>query len=184
MTKLLAFAASYRADSLNRKLLTIAAAQAEAEGAQVTILDYAALDAPIYRGETGVTALPASVETLSRAIAAHDGILLASPEYNWSIPGGLKNLIDWLSVDPRTPLNSKTVLLLCATTSHRGGISGLQHLRVTLEQLGCWCYPQLLGIGRAQDELQEGRLARDSVQQHLNYCVSDFIRAAKALSDA
>lgn len=183
MTKLLALSASYREHSLNRALLDLAAGIARHAGASVTMLNYAALEAPIYRGEAIVDHLPEPVEAFSKALRTHDGIIIATPEYNWSIPGGLKNIIDWLSVDSRAPLNGRTALLMCASPSIRGGFSGLQHLRTPLETLGCHLYPQMVGIGRAQDQLQSGRLARESDQQHLTFCVTDFVRMTKALVD-
>lgn len=181
MTKLLALAASYRDDSLNRQLLELAVEQAKAAGAEVTLLDYATLDAPIYKGETNIDKLPAGAELLSEALRAHDGIILAAPEYNWSIPGGLKNLIDWLSVDPRAPLTDRTGLLLCATPSTRGGVTGLQHLRTCLEVLRLWVYPQLIAVGRATAQLRHGHFANEADQQHLVNCVADFVRATAAL---
>jgi chromate reductase len=181
MTKLLAIAASYRPDSMNRQLLTIAAKLAEREGASVTMLDYAAHEAPLYRGEAVSGVLPEAVQKLSAAIRAHDGLLIASPEYNWSIPASLKNLIDWLSIDPEAPLNGKTALLMCATQSRRCGVSGLQQLRVPLDVLGVWTYPQLIGIGFAQDQLQGDHLSHETDQQHLTNCISDFIQATKRL---
>lgn len=181
MSKILAFAASYRQPSLNRQLLDLAVAEARANGATVSVLDYAAMEAPIYRGEVVKDNLPAPIEALSHAIRSHDGLLIATPEYNWSIPGGLKNILDWLSVDPRSPLGNKTALLMCASPSVRGGISGLQALRTPLECMGCWLYPQVVTVGRAQEQLQPDRLARESDQQHLLYCVTDFLRATNAL---
>lgn len=183
MTKLLAFSASYREHSLNRALLDLAVGIAKGAGANVTVLDYAALEAPIYRGDSVIDHLPEPVETFSAALRTHDGIIIATPEYNWSIPGGLKNIIDWLSVDRRAPLNGRTALLMCASPSLRGGFSGLQHLRTPLESLGCHLYPQMVGISRAQDQLQSGKLARESDQQHLNFCVTGFVRMTKALVD-
>jgi len=179
--RLLALAASYRADSLNRKLLALAVTVAKQRGAEVTLLDYAALEAPIYRGETLVDALPQPISDLSAALRTHHGIMIASPEYNWSMPGSLKNIIDWLSIDPQAPLNRKSALLMSATPSMRSGISGLLHLRTTLDVLGMWTYPQLVGIGKAEEQLQPGRLARESDQNHLDYCVTDFIRTTKAI---
>lgn len=181
MSKLLAFAASYRPDSLNRQLLSLAVGEAQRNGASVTVLDYATLEAPIYRGEAVAGNLPSPVSALSEALQSHDGLLLATPEYNWSIPGGLKNILDWLSVDPKAPLNGKTALLMCASPSTRGGMSGLHALRTPLECMGCWLYPQMISVGRAQEQLQPQRLARESDQQHLVYCVTDFIRATNAL---
>lgn len=181
MSRLLALAASYRQPSLNKQLLDLATAEARKNGATVTVLDYAALEAPIYRGEAVADKLPDSIAAFSTALHAHDGILIATPEYNWSIPGGLKNILDWLSIDPRSPLNGKTALLMCASPSIRGGLSGLQALRTPLECMGSWLYPQMISIGRAQEQLQPERLARESDHQHLLFCVTDFLRATKAL---
>lgn len=181
--KLLALAASTRANSHNRRLLDIAVTEAARAGAKVTLLDYASLEAPMYHGDhTGP--LPTGAAKLSAAIAAHDGWLLASPEYNWSIPGGLKNLIDWLSVDTTAPLKSRTALLMCASPSTRGGISGLQHLQVPLEVLGMWVYPQLIGIGDAVNQIGDDHLRRDKDQHYLTECVTDFVRATGALRHA
>ncbi len=179
---LLALAASHRANSLNRTLLQHAIPLAEQAGAQVRQLDYDACESPLYRGEH--TSLPQGAQYLADALLAHDGLLLASPEYNWSIPAGLKNLIDWLSVDPRAPLRGRTALLLCASPSARGGISGLQQVRVPLELLGMWVYPQMVGIGDAANTLQQGALLRPKDQLYLQNTVQDFVRATGALSHA
>lgn len=176
--KLLALAASYRADSLNRDLLTLALPIVKAAGAKVTTLEYEACDAPLYRGEH--TDMPAGAKHFADALLAHDGLLLASPEYNWSVPGSLKNLIDWLSIDKRQPFNGKTGLIMCASPSTRGGISGLQHLRVPLEMLGMWVYPQMIGIGSARG----GLLKSEKDKKHFDSCLSDFTRATGALAHA
>lgn len=180
MTTLLALAASTHPTSLNKRLLALAVAQAKSAGATILSLDYAECEAPLYHGNHEAK-LPAGAAKLSEAIQASDGILLASPEYNWSIPGALKNLIDWLSVDRAAPLQGRTALLFSATPSVRGGISGLQHLRVPLEVLGMWVYPQVIGIGEAPSQLTETGLARPKDQQRLVTCVHDFVRATAAL---
>ena len=179
--KLLGIAASYRTPSLNRQLLEAAVVLAETDGAEVTLRDYAAYDAPLYRGEEPGTELPKGARLLSDDMLGHDGMLLAAPEYNWSIPGGLKNLIDWLSVDSRQPLTGKTALLMCASPSARGGVTGLQHLRTSLEVLRLWIYPQMICIGRAHEQLRDGHLASDADRTHLSKSVVDFLRATAAL---
>jgi chromate reductase len=176
--KLLALAASFRADSINRRLLELAATEAGHAGASITTLAYADCEAPLYRGDH--TELPPGARLLADALLAHDGLLLASPEYNWSIPGSLKNLIDWLSVDARAPLNGRTGLLLCASPSARGGISGLQHLRVPLELLGMFVYPQMIGIGSIKDATP----LREKDKAHLKQCVQDFVRITGRVSHA
>lgn len=183
--KLLAFAASHREGSLNAQLLAMAVSAAQAQGAEVTVRDYAAYDAPLYRGETKRATLPEGAERFSTDLLSHDGVLMAVPEYNWSIPGGLKNVIDWLSVDTRQPMSGKTALLMCASPSARGGITGLQHLRTVLEVLRMWTYPQMIGIGRAQEQLGSGAtLSNAADHQHMVSCVADFVRATAALKGA
>lgn len=181
--KLLALAASIRADSHNKRLLNIAIAHAKAAGADVTLLDYAECDAPIYHGDdTPVhpthNPLPAGVQKLSDALHAHDGILLASPEYNWSIPGALKNLIDWLSIDPTAPLKSRSALLMCASPSIRGGILGLSQLNMPLSHLGVHVYPHLVAIGDAAGSISETALTNPKDAEFLKTCVTDFVRVA------
>ena len=176
--KLLALAASVRANSHNKRLLDIAIAHAKAAGAQVTIMDYAECDAPIYRGEDSPT-LPAGVKKLSDALKAHDGLLLASPEYNWSIPGALKNLIDWLSVDSTAPLKGRSALLMCASPSIRGGILGLNQLSLPLAHLGMYVYPHLIAIGDAAGQLTATSITNPKDADFLAHCVTDFIRITK-----
>lgn len=178
MTRLLAFAASTRPNSFNRRLLAMAAKEAEAAGATVTRMDYAAFDAPIFQDQDeDARNLPAGAAALADALLAHDGILLASPEYNWSMPGSLKNLIDWLSVDPRAPLNGKTCLLLSASPSTRGGVIGLDQLRVPLQNLHVWVYPQLIAIGNCAEFIVETHFAREKDASFLRTHVAEFVTA-------
>ncbi len=177
MTNILALAASTRPDSVNKRLLAIAIAQAKAAGASVTEIDYAACNAPLYHGEDKPE-LPANVRMLSAALHEHDALLLASPEYNWSIPGALKNLIDWLSIDPSAPLKRRHALLLCASPSVRGGILGLNQLSLPLAHLGMYVYPHLIAIGDAKNELADGHIRNAKDQKFLTQCVTDFVRQA------
>lgn len=177
--KLLALAASMRPDSVNKRLLKIAMAQATDAGAQVTEIDYADCEAPLYHGQDK-PAQPANVARLSEALRAHDGLLLASPEYNWSIPGALKNLIDWLSIDPSAPLKGRSALLLCASPSVRGGILGLNQLSLPLAHLGMYVYPHLIAIGEAETALGDGHITNAKDQKFLTQCVTDFVRVTNS----
>ena len=181
MPHLLALAASFRTGSLNRRLLAVAVNQAKQAGATVTELDYAACDAPLYHEELAGEQLPPGAKTLADALLQCDGLLLASPEYNWSMPGSLKNLIDWLSIDSRAPLHGKTALLMCASPSTRGGITGLLQLRVPLEHLGMWVYPHVVGVGDGEKNLQTGNLLTPKDESYLNTCVADFVRKTAAV---
>lgn len=173
--KLLALAASTRVESLNKRLLAVAVGHATRAGADVTVMDYAACEAPLYHGQDRPE-IPAGVQQLSDALLAHDGLLLASPEYNWSIPGALKNLIDWLSVHPDAPLKGRSVLLMCASPSVRGGILGIQQLSLPLAHLGMYVYPHLVAIGEAKTALKDGAIANAKDAKFLGQCVTDFVR--------
>lgn len=177
--KLLAIAASTRADSLNKKLLAIAVAEAKAAGATVTLVDYAACDMPMYHDDD-TQAYPENAKKLSAALKAHDGLLLASPEYNWSIPGSLKNIIDWLSTDKTAPLKGRHALLMCASPSVRGGILGLHQLSQPLAHLGMHIYPHLIAIGEARDHIDAQGITHAKDKKFLAECVADFVRVAKA----
>lgn len=178
--KLLALAASKRVDSLNKRLIAIAAAQAEDAGAHVTLLDYAACDCPLYF-EDDSQDLPAGARYFADELAAHDGLLLASPEYNWSIPGALKNLIDWLSVDKHCVLKGKAALLMCASPSVRGGILGLQQLSVPLMHLGMHVYPHLVAIGAADAHVTDQGIGNAKDAAFLRQCVGDFVHVTRGL---
>lgn len=180
---LLAVAASYRPDSHNKLLLDIAIEKAISEGAVVTALDYNTLESPLFKEEDSVPhELPQGAKIFADALLAHDGLLLAAPEYNWSIPASLKNLIDWISVDARAPFNGKTALLLSASPSTRGGITGLMQLRVPLEVLHVWVYPQLISVGKAHETIKEVELLAKKEYNFLSAHVAQFVKASAQLS--
>lgn len=91
---ILALSGSLRADSFNAKLLAAAQAQAPA-GSAIEIYDYR--DVPLYDGDVEVRAYPAAAQRLKDRIRAADALLIATPEYNYSVPGVLKNALDWAS---------------------------------------------------------------------------------------
>ena len=148
--KLLAFAASLRRESWNRKLLAVAVPHALAAGASVTVRDFRDFDAPSFDQDLlDASGLPAGAKAFSDAVAGHDGILLATPEYNFSIPGHLKNLIDWVSRPKPVVLKGKSLLLLSTSSGQIGGIRGLWQTRIPLEGLGVFVYPEMFFNGPA-----------------------------------
>jgi NAD(P)H-dependent FMN reductase len=175
-------AASFRADSINKKLLAIAGNYAAEAGATTTNIDYHSVESPLFRDDD--SPLPVGAQYLADMLHHADGIILAMPEYNWSIPGSFKNLIDWLSVAPNQPLRGKTALLLCASPSLRGGITGLLQLRVPLEHLGMWIYPQVVALGRAT-EIIDGEVITDEKEAaFLRECINDFVTKTWAMTSA
>ncbi|MGO4852371.1 NADPH-dependent FMN reductase [Phaeovulum sp. W22_SRMD_FR3] len=120
---------SLRRGSYNRYLLQ-ACADALPAGAQYNPLGYD--DLPAFDADLLEAPRPETARVLADGLAAADAIIIASPEYNYSVPGALKNAIDWVSRDPRKPFAGKPVLLLSASTSMLGGVRMQYHLRQIL----------------------------------------------------
>lgn len=184
MTKLFAFAASDRSASYNRKLVELARVQAEKFDATVTIANYAEFDMPHYSDDAWDNGrIPEGATRFLTYLQNCDGIMVASPEYNWSMPGSLKNIIDWVSHFAPNPFAGKAALLMSATPSVRGGVVGLTQLRVPLEVLGMWVYPQIIGVGGAVDAFNPaGKLVDAKHDAFLNECLQGFVAFTKKLA--
>lgn len=179
--KLVSLAASFRVNGNNQKLVDIASGIAKGEGAEIISLDYGATESPFYREDNPNAPLPAGAQLVADALKDADGIVIAMPEHNWSFPASLKNLIDWLSTTTQFPFAGKTALLMCATPSRRGGVVGLQQLRVPMELLGAWVYPQVIGIGNIYQTMTDEGLSDARDLSFLTHCVKDFVRVTRAM---
>ena len=116
--KILGICGSLRKKSYNRSAL-LAAAEVMPENMQLTIANYDAV--PLYNQDVQDQGIPAAVSQLAEQIRASDALLIASPEYNFSISGVLKNAIDWMTRVPVQPFADKPVALLSATGGPVGG---------------------------------------------------------------
>jgi len=140
--KVLAFAGSTRKDSYNKKLILVAAEIARQQGAKVTVVDLSEYAMPFYNADLEAKqGLPANAKKLRDLMLQHDAIMIASPEYNASIPGLLKNTIDWTSHDEKGqyspgPFKSKKIAIMSASPGPGGGARALVHLRSILEAMG------------------------------------------------
>jgi len=135
--RFLVFSASLRRESLNSKLAGLAAAAIATNGGDVDVASMRDFDAPSYdqdvQNEQG---FPPGAEEFRRRLEACHGFVVASPEYNASMPGVLKNAIDWVSRFHPQPFNERHGLLMSASPSMSGGNRGLWALRVPFEHLG------------------------------------------------
>ena len=166
--KFLAFAASHRTHSLNRKLVGLAAAQLRTQGAEVDLVEYNELDMPLYNDESYAPgAFPKEAFLLAERAKNADGIIMAMPEYNWSYPGSLKNIIDWTSRLPDAPLKGKTALLMSATPGARGGILGLNHFRSPLEAVQMHVFHRVFPLGKANEAFGDDGHLKDAKQHAL-----------------
>jgi NAD(P)H-dependent FMN reductase len=184
--KLLAIAASLRRESLNRKLIEVAAALARDAGIEVDLADFHEFDMPLYDADLQAqSGFPSGARELARRIESTDGLMIASPEYNYSIPGTLKNAIDWVSRMKPMPLANKHGMLLSASSSLVGGIRGLWALRIPLEGLGVMLYPGMFALAEAQKAFDDqGRLKDTAVQERLVKMVNGYFVMGRKLSAA
>src|SRR5512146_1275281 len=161
---LLGICGSMRKASTNRALLR-ALSEVLPDGASLSI--HESIDLPIFNSDL---ADPPGVLALKGAIAAADGLVFAVPEYNYSIPGGLKNALDWVSRPPATsPMRGKPIGLVGAATGMSGTIRAQGHMRQMLvySDSPCLLQPEVL-IPRAHERFDaHGHLTDESTRQLL-----------------
>ena len=180
--RFLVFSASLRRGSLNSQLAELAATCISANGGQVDVAAMRDFDAPSYdqdvQQEQG---FPPGAEEFRRRLEACQGFVVAAPEYNASMPGALKNAIDWVSRFAPQPFNERHGLLLSASPSMSGGNRGLWALRVPLEHLGARVYPDMFSLAQAHRAFTvEGRLADEQLQQRFDTNIINFLDQVEA----
>jgi|SRR5579862_943129 len=156
--KIVAFAGSTRADSYNKKLVNEAAAIAREMGAQVTVIDLKDYPMPLYDADyEAKQGMPESVKRLRALMIQSDALIIASPEYNASIPALLKNTLDWVSRSEQggsargDAFKGKKIAIMSASPGKRGGKRALVHLRTIIEDIGGTVIPEEVSIPLAQD---------------------------------
>jgi chromate reductase len=158
--RILAIAGSLRRDSLNARLLRQIAGRAP-EGVDVELFD-GLREIPPYDEDQDVDPAPEPVVRLREAIASADGLLLATPEYNASIPGVLKNAIDWASRPKAgSALTGKPAAVVGATTGMFGAVWAQAELRKVLSTAGARPLDLELGIAHADRNLDEAGRPHD-----------------------
>lgn len=181
----LVLAASRRQDSLNAKIAALAAVSIEAHDGVAELRSIRDFDAPSFDADVEVSeGLPAGAESFRERLEANDAFVVASPEYNSSMPGGLKNLIDWVSRHRPQPFNEKYGLLLSASPSMVGGNRGLWALRVPFEHLGARIYPDMFSLAQAHRALgADGRIVDDQLQQRFDTNIANFMDQVEAATN-
>lgn len=140
MTRILAVPGALRRASMNHGLAR-AAAEVAPDGIDVVV--HPLHDVPLYDADVEAAGLPAGVVALREAVGAADALLLCTPEYNSSLPGVLKNALDWLSRPPRpTPLDGLPVALAGASPGGFGTIRSQTHARQVLQFTGALVLPR------------------------------------------
>jgi NAD(P)H-dependent FMN reductase len=169
--KILAFAGSTREASYNKKLVKIAAEGAKAAGAEVTYIDLRDLPMPIYDEDLEAKeGIPENARKFKELLKAHQGLLIAAPEYNSSITAVLKNAIDWASrPEPGEPMlaafTGKVAAIMSASPGGLGGLRGLIHVRSILSSINVLVLPEQKAISSAFQAFDEEGKLKDPKQQ-------------------
>ncbi|MCX6702266.1 MAG: NAD(P)H-dependent oxidoreductase [Candidatus Wolfebacteria bacterium] len=182
MLKVLGISGSLRSDSYNRKVLQAAKKMATDLGAEVSEVDLKELNLPIYDGDIESAGIPEPVQKLKAAILAADVLLIASPEYNYSISGALKNAIDWASRQSNS-LDGKFAAIFGVSIGSFGTLRGQYHLREILFALNVSVLPQpQVFIGPASDAFNpDGSLKNEKTSEHLKALIQKTLEAAQKL---
>ena len=180
--RLLVFSASLRAGSLNTRLAELAADVVEANDGEVDRASMAEFDCPSYNGDVqDRDGFPRGAEEMRRRLENCDGFVIASPEYNASMPGVLKNAIDWVSRFHPQPFNERYGLLLSASPSMVGGNRGVWALRVPFEHLGARVYPDMFSLAQAHNAFDgSGRIADPQLQDRFTTNIVNFMDSVEA----
>jgi chromate reductase, NAD(P)H dehydrogenase (quinone) len=187
--RLLAFSGSARAGSINQKLARAAAAAARAHGAEVTLADLRDFPMPLYHGDLEAgEGMPDGAFRFRGLMAAHDGFLIASPEYNSSFTPLLKNTLDWASrkhpsdTGPLPAFRGKVAGLMSASNGRFGGIRALPHLRQVLTTLGVLVAAEQLALpGAGEAFAEDGSLKEAAFAKALDGLAASLVRLAVAL---
>jgi NAD(P)H-dependent FMN reductase len=182
LVRLLVFGASMREGSMNERLATLAASVVEEKGGSVeraAMSDFACppydLDVELSKG------IPPGAQALHDKLMATDGFIIASPEYNASMSGVLKNTIDWASRFRPQPFNGKQGFLVAASPSMTGGKIGLWALRQPLEHLGARVYPDMFALAQAHQAFDSsGRIGDIKLQNWFETTIGCFIDLVEA----
>lgn len=177
---------STRQQSFNSRLAKSAAAIAQQLGANAEFVDLADYPMPIYNGDLEeAEGLPEAAIALKERFVAADGVCIASPEYNSSLPALLKNSLDWISrpahkeEPPLHAFKGKTALILAASPGALGGIRVLVPLRLWLSNIGMNVLGGQLAVAKAHECFgEQGELTHDYYRKQLNQLVQQFVDAS------
>lgn len=169
--KILALAGSLRTESFNKKLVQIAAQGARDAGVEVTYIDLRDYPLPIFDEDLEAReGLPANGRKLKDLFIAHQGLMIAAPEYNSSISAVLKNTIDWVSRPapneaPLAAFADKVAAIMAASPSFRGGLRGLVHVHAILGNIQVLVLPDQVTVMNAHEAFNPDGSLKDAGQQ-------------------
>jgi chromate reductase len=178
--KVLGISGSLRRDSHNTKLLRAAGEMFEADGIQFEIYDDLKA-VPPYDEDDDRDHAPATAAQLRAAVAGADAVFFSTPEYNSSIPGQLKNAVDWLSRPiASNPLRNKPVAVIGASTGMFGAVWSQAELRKVLASAGARVVEGEVAVGHAHTRFEDdGTLNDPEITEQVEAVVSNLIAEAE-----
>ncbi len=185
--KILAFAGSTREQSFNRRILSTGIAAARAAGAEVTRLELADYPLPFMDEDLESSqGLPEQAIRLKDLFKAHDGFLIACPEYNSAITPILKNVIDWVSRPregeaPLEPFAGKACGLIAASPGALGGLRGLYTVRSILMNIRVVVVPEMAAVGNVHEVLDGETIKDDRARGMVEQVARRVVEVARAL---
>jgi chromate reductase len=188
--KILALCGSSRRDSLNQKLLDIAALGAVDAGAQVSLIRWPDFPLPIYDGDWEAEhGLPERARALKSLLAEHHALLVATPEYNGGYTALLKNALDWASRPSESGSTGlevfagKVAAVVSASPGVLGGVRGQIALQISLNKLGLLVIPNSFALGLAHQAFDDsGRLKDGNADQNVRGVGAALVRTATTLA--
>lgn len=168
--KILAFSGSLRKDSYNTKVVRVAAEGAREAGANVTVIELRDFPMPLFDEDLeAASGMPAHAKAFKKLLIEHDGLLIASPEYNSALSAALKNAIDWASrpepgEPPLVAFAGKVAGLLAASPGGLGGLRGLVTLRSILSNIRVLVLPEQVAVVKSHEALDHAGAFKDAKQ--------------------
>ncbi len=181
-TRFLVFSASLRNDSFNTRLAKLATQVIEKNGGKVDYANMKEFDCPSFNQDLEINdAHPVGAEEFRNRILANDAFIISSPEYNGSMPGLIKNAIDWVSRFRPQPFNEHHALLMSASPSMGGGNKALWSLRMPLEHLGARVFPDMFSLATAHKAFTpEGKISDETLSKRFETNLVAFMQLVEA----
>lgn len=188
MIKILAFAGSGRKDSVNKKVVAVAAKGAEEAGAVVTLVNLEDFNMPVFTEdlETELGMNPGGQE-FKELLMSHDGLLISNAEYNSSYSALFKNCIDWASrkLDGEKPLEAykgKVAAIMAASPGGLGGMRVLVTTRMLLENLGTMVLPNQKAVSGAFAKFDDsGKMTDEKLERALKSLGKELVETVTKL---
>ena len=180
--QLLIFSSSLRKDSLNTRLIKLAASIIGRHGGKVDYADMKEFDCPSYDGDDELkNGIPNGAMEFKKRLLVNDAFIISSPEYNGSMPGLLKNTVDWTSRFRPQPFNEKHGLLMSASPSMGGGNRALWSLRMPFEHLGARIFPDMFSLATAHQAFNdEGNIINPVLAKRFEENIVAFMNLVEA----